>query len=213
MTQYRFRLTGVPPDQAIKLIEVDPNQSIAEIKKSVQREYKLNPILAIQFIFKGKVLPDNLKFAKIGIHPKKDVITVMATQAGGANKLEMILKELNENGNFRASLFSTDTGLVLASQKAADIDDRIVAAMSASLSEAAFKAAEDMGLSDFSSMVIKFKEDYIICRSINIKEGTNFILAILSKLPESEDVEKYFSQLLNWAVDNSANDLEKLASI
>ena len=93
MTQYRFRLTGVPPDQAIKLIEVDPNQSIAEIKKTVQREYKLNPILAIQFIFKGKVLPDQLKFAKIGIHPKKDVIifekfllnceTVMATQAGG----------------------------------------------------------------------------------------------------------------------------------
>jgi len=73
----------VPPDQAIKLIELDPNQSIAEIKKTVQREYKLNPILAIQFIFKGKVLPDNLKFAKIAIHPKKDVITVMATQAGG----------------------------------------------------------------------------------------------------------------------------------
>jgi len=93
LTQYRFRLTGVPPDQAIKLVEVDPNQSIAEIKKTVQREYKLNPILAIQFIFKGKVLPDQLKFAKIGIHPKKDVIifenfllfceTVMATQAGG----------------------------------------------------------------------------------------------------------------------------------
>ncbi len=61
LTQYRFRLTGVPPDQAIKEIEVDPNQSIAEIKKSVQREYKLNPILAIQFIFKGKVLPDDLK--------------------------------------------------------------------------------------------------------------------------------------------------------
>ena len=83
ITQYRFRLTGVPPDQAIKLIELDPNSSIAEIKKTVQREYKLNPILAIQFIFKGKVLPDQLKFSKIGIHPKKDVITVMATQAGG----------------------------------------------------------------------------------------------------------------------------------
>ena len=41
MVQYRFRLTGVPPDQAIKLIEVDPNQSLAEIKKSVQKEYKL----------------------------------------------------------------------------------------------------------------------------------------------------------------------------
>ncbi|GAB4317182.1 MAG: hypothetical protein Kow0069_19780 [Promethearchaeota archaeon] len=83
MPQYRFRLTGMPPDRAIKLIEVDPNQSVAEIKKLVQREYKINPLLAIQFIHKGKVLPDNLKFAKVGVHPKKDVITAMAMQAGG----------------------------------------------------------------------------------------------------------------------------------
>ena len=81
--QYRFRLTGVPPDQAIKMIEVDPNHTIAEVKKNVQKEFKLNPILSIQFIYRGKVLPDNIKFAKIGIHPKKDVVTVMATSAGG----------------------------------------------------------------------------------------------------------------------------------
>ncbi|MHA1689503.1 MAG: ubiquitin-like protein [Promethearchaeota archaeon] len=83
MTEYRFRLTGVPPDQAIKTIDLDAEQTVGEIKKQVQKEYKLNPILATQFIFKGKVLPDDLKFSKIGIHPKKDVITVMATQAGG----------------------------------------------------------------------------------------------------------------------------------
>ena len=83
MVEYRFRLTGVPPDQAIKLIELDPNHSVADLKRSVQKEYKLNPILAIQFIFKGKVLPDKLTFSKVGVHPKKDVITVMATQAGG----------------------------------------------------------------------------------------------------------------------------------
>ncbi|UYP46089.1 hypothetical protein NEF87_002374 [Candidatus Lokiarchaeum ossiferum] len=83
MAQFRFRLTGVPPDQAIKLIDVDTGNTIAEIKKEVQKAYKLNPILAIQFIFKGKVIPDNLKFAKVGVNPKTDVITVMATQAGG----------------------------------------------------------------------------------------------------------------------------------
>ena len=83
MPQFKFRLTGVPPDQAIKMIEIDPDKPISEIKKSVQQEYKLNPILAIQFIYKGKVLPDNIKFNKVGIHPKKDIITVMATQAGG----------------------------------------------------------------------------------------------------------------------------------
>ncbi len=83
MAEFRFRLTGVPPDQAMKNIEIDPEKSVGEIKKSVQQEYKLNPILAIQFIYKGKVLPDNIKFNKVGIHPKKDIITVMATQAGG----------------------------------------------------------------------------------------------------------------------------------
>jgi hypothetical protein len=83
MVNYRFRLTGVPPEQAIKLIELDPNKTVREVKKNVQQEYKLNPILAIQFIFKGKVLPDAMKISKVGIHPKKDVITVMATQAGG----------------------------------------------------------------------------------------------------------------------------------
>ena len=83
MTSYRFRLTGVPPDQAVKVIELDHNKTVQEVKKTVQQEYKLNPVLAIQFIFKGKVLPDGMKLSKVGIHPKKDIITVMATQAGG----------------------------------------------------------------------------------------------------------------------------------
>ncbi|MFX1395621.1 MAG: ubiquitin-like domain-containing protein [Promethearchaeota archaeon] len=83
MIPYRFRLTGVPPDRAMKQIAINPNHSIGEIKKDIKKQYKLNPILAIQLIFKGKVLLDNLKFSKTGIHPKKDVITVMATQAGG----------------------------------------------------------------------------------------------------------------------------------
>ena len=83
MAQYRFRLTGVPPDQAIKLIEIDPGQTVGAIKKIVQKEYKLNPILDIQFIFNGTVLDPEKKFSKIGINAKTDIVTVMATQAGG----------------------------------------------------------------------------------------------------------------------------------
>ncbi len=75
----------MPPDQAIKLIEVDQNLLINDIKKIIKHQYKLNPILDINFIFKGKVLPEQLRFSKIGIHPKKDVITVMARQQGGAH--------------------------------------------------------------------------------------------------------------------------------
>ena len=129
------------------------------------------------------------------------------------SRLEMVLKELNENGNFRASLFSTSSGLVLASQKATDIDDRVVAAMGSLLSDAAYAASREMGLTEVSSMKIKYKDDFIVCRNLIVGNDTEFILAVLSKLPESEEVEKYYDQLLDWAEQNSKPDLEKLASI
>jgi len=82
--KYKFRLAGVPPNQAIQLVDIVPNSSIADLKKSVIRSYKLNPILAIQFIYKGKILPDNLKCSMVGgVHTKRDVITVMGIMEGG----------------------------------------------------------------------------------------------------------------------------------
>ncbi len=130
------------------------------------------------------------------------------------SRLDIVLKELNTNGNFRASLFSTNTGLVLASQKEEGIDDRTVAAMGSLLSDAAYKAAEEMSLTDMVSMKIKYKEDYILCRNITVIETqTTFTLAVLSKLPGSDEHEKYFDQLLDWAIDNSYPDLQKLSSI
>lgn len=83
MLKVRFRLTGVPPDQSIKLIDIDESEKIDEIKKSIQKEYKLNPILTIQLIYKGKVVDGSLTFKKLNLNPKVDVITIMATQAGG----------------------------------------------------------------------------------------------------------------------------------
>ncbi|GAH46304.1 unnamed protein product [marine sediment metagenome] len=130
------------------------------------------------------------------------------------NRLELVLKELNDNGNFRASLFATSTGLVLASQKEEGIDERVVAAMGSLLSDSAYKAAEELDLSDIESMKIKYKDDYIQMRNMIMPDNKNqFLLAILSKAPESDDVERYFDQLLDWAVDNSQDDLEKLSSL
>ncbi len=130
------------------------------------------------------------------------------------NRLELVLKELNDNGNFRASLFATSTGLVLASQKEEDIDERVVAAMGSLLSDSAYKAAEELNLSDIESIRIKYKDDYIIMRNIILSDKKNqFLLAVLSKLPESDDVERYFDQLVDWAVENSQADLDKLSSL
>ena len=91
--------------------------------------------------------------------------------------------------------------------------------MGSLLSDAAYSAAQELGLgskdvSDMTQMKIFFKEDYIICRNLTMADNkTQFTLAILTKLPDSDDVEKYFDQLLDWAEDNSKADLEKLASI
>jgi predicted regulator of Ras-like GTPase activity (Roadblock/LC7/MglB family) len=125
----------------------------------------------------------------------------------------LVLKELNDNGNFRASLFATSAGLVLASQKEDDIDERVVAAMGSLLSDAAYKASEEIGLSDVMSVKIKYKEDFIIMRNMIMNKNTEFLLAILTKLPESEEIEKYTDQLLDWAEENSRADLEKLSTI
>lgn len=129
------------------------------------------------------------------------------------NRLELVLKELNENGNFRASLFATSTGLVLASQKEEGIDERVVAAMGSLLSDAAYKASEEIGLTDVMSVKIKYKEDFIIMRNIIMKKDIEFLLAVLTKLPESEEIERYTDQLLDWAEENSRADLEKLSTI
>ncbi|MHA2281094.1 MAG: roadblock/LC7 domain-containing protein [Promethearchaeota archaeon] len=128
-------------------------------------------------------------------------------------RLDLVLKELNDNGNFRASLFATSAGLVLASQKEEDIDPRVVAAMGSLLSDAAYKASEEIGLTDVMSMKIKYKEDFIIMRNIIINKDTEFLLAVLTKLPESEEIEKYTDQLLDWAEENSRADLEKLSTL
>ena len=130
------------------------------------------------------------------------------------SRLDQVLKELNDNGNFRASLFATNAGLVLASQKSEDIDERVVAAMGSLLSDAASNASEEMNLSELSSIKIKYSEDFIICRNIIMPDKkTQFILAVLSKGPESNEIESYYDQLLDWAVENATPDLEKLSSI
>lgn len=85
----QFKLLGTPPDRAIKLIEVAPNQTIWEIKKDVMRAYRLNPILGINLVFKKELIKDNITIDKIVINPVKDIISVMVAQAGGGNKREM----------------------------------------------------------------------------------------------------------------------------
>jgi len=129
------------------------------------------------------------------------------------SKIERVLMELNENGGFKASLFSTPAGLLLASQKTEEIDEKTLAAMGSLLTDAAFKAQEELNLSDLDTLRIRFTDDLIIMKNIILSNGAHFILSIISKAPESKDVDKYYDDLLDWAVNNSKEELRKLSSI
>ncbi len=85
--------------------------------------------------------------------------------------------------------------------------------MGSLLSDTASKVGEELSLnSELESIKVLFKEFLIICRNIEI-EKTLFILAVLAPVPESQEIEKYYDQLLDWAEENSLAELKSLASI
>lgn len=85
--------------------------------------------------------------------------------------------------------------------------------MGSLLSDTASKVGEELSLkSELESIKVLFKEFLIICRNIEI-EKTLFILAVLAPVPESQEIEKYYDQLLDWAEENSLTELRNLASI
>lgn len=78
----QFRFAGLRPDRAIKLIHVGRNHSISEIKNNIKKEYKINPILDIQLIYKGRVLLNSFQLNSSKI-PTNAEILIMHILLGG----------------------------------------------------------------------------------------------------------------------------------
>jgi len=126
--------------------------------------------------------------------------------------LQQILEEINERGKFRASLFATGDGLVLASARNPSLNEKVVAAMGSLLAEAAEKAKQEINLSEMISVKILYKDGLLLCRQIPVKK-TGFLLAVLADVPAGDDFEKYNDDLLKWAVENSKKLLEDLSEL
>ncbi|MCP4764213.1 MAG: roadblock/LC7 domain-containing protein [archaeon] len=126
-------------------------------------------------------------------------------------RLTEILKTLNTNG-FKACIFALKDGLPLASQKDEGINEKIVAAMGAMLSDTGERAKQDLGLSDMVSIKIIYKDAGILCRNIQAGD-TYYLLAGLINKPDTPEMEKYLEDLFEWAVENSLPVLQKLGSL
>lgn len=127
-------------------------------------------------------------------------------------KLQDILEEVNKRGNFRASVYSTDEGLVLASNQNPQISEAKVGAMAILLAEAAKRAEVEVGMSNFKFIKIAYGNGVIMCRAIDI-QNKPFLLAVLTDTPPGDEYAKYYDQLLDWAGDNGRDALLELLAL
>ncbi|MHA1844259.1 MAG: ubiquitin-like protein, partial [Promethearchaeota archaeon] len=73
-----FQMLGLPHEQAFKTITISPNQTVEDIKRIILKEFRLNPLIDIQLLFRGKVLSELNNINDFKISPEEDTITVMA---------------------------------------------------------------------------------------------------------------------------------------
>ena len=127
--------------------------------------------------------------------------------------LNEILKTLSENG-FKASCFANSDGLILASTKSAETNEKVIGAMVAMLSDAAEKAKQEINLDSLISMKIKYKDATILSRQIVIENSpTQFLLAALAPPASNDEIDKYQDELIGWALQNAYAPLKKLVDL
>ncbi|MHA1820175.1 MAG: roadblock/LC7 domain-containing protein [Promethearchaeota archaeon] len=126
-------------------------------------------------------------------------------------RLNEILKQLINSG-FKACIFSLKDGLPLASMNSEGVNEKMVAAMSAMLADTAERAKQDLNLSDMEYIKIMYKDSCILCKNIIVGD-TSYLLAALVDRPETDEVDKYNEQLMEWAYENGRPILEKLGSL
>jgi predicted regulator of Ras-like GTPase activity (Roadblock/LC7/MglB family) len=127
-------------------------------------------------------------------------------------KLTDILEEINKRGNFRASVFATDEGLVLASNRNPQISEAKVGAMATLLAESAHRAESEVEMKMFKFLKISYGNGIIMCRALDVL-GKTFLLAVLADPPANEEYSKYNDQLMDWAGDNGRDALVELLTL
>jgi hypothetical protein len=80
MVNYLFKLMGVMSETAEKMIDVETNDTVQDVKEKLRQAYKLAPIFTIELLVDGAKLVDRHMFNRIGINPKKQKILVIVTR-------------------------------------------------------------------------------------------------------------------------------------
>lgn len=127
-------------------------------------------------------------------------------------EMEAILMKLNEYGNFRSSVITTQTGEVLGSYSD-DKDEALINILAPKLTKFAFEMDAIEKLSESLNFKLKFQEEYIIIKKLVFpKIKDHYLLIILSELPESKDIDTYHEQILEWAMKALLPEFKKMTT-
>lgn len=128
------------------------------------------------------------------------------------SRLMEILKQLTENG-YKAVVFALKDGLPIASKSTGTMNEKMVAALGAMLSEASERAKEDLGLLDLEYFKTIYSDGCILCQNIKTSSGKVYLLIGFTNKPENHEVDKYNNDLFDWAVENALPILEDLSNL
>ncbi|MFX1499135.1 MAG: hypothetical protein ACFFBH_16585 [Promethearchaeota archaeon] len=68
-------------------------------------------------------------------------------------------------------------------------------------------------MSDLETLIVMYKAHYFVIRVIKVEEEKYYILSILANYPVLKEMEYYYQKLVEWGVDTSLEEMNKLSII
>lgn len=75
-------LYGAPPNGAKKDVVIDPHLTVGAVKAILKKQFNIMPLLAINLVWNGKVLPDSMPWGQLRI-PRSSTIGLITVVVGG----------------------------------------------------------------------------------------------------------------------------------
>lgn len=102
--------------------------------------------------------------------------------------LDRLLNLMNKTGNFKASLISTDQGLVISSATSMSTNQGTTAAMAPAIHATVTQVSEELGLGKIFDIVVRAEKGTLALRSFRVDDERFILTVIAPPLPPLNEV-------------------------
>ncbi|MFX0097317.1 MAG: roadblock/LC7 domain-containing protein [Candidatus Hodarchaeota archaeon] len=102
--------------------------------------------------------------------------------------LDELLNLMNRTGNFKASLISTDQGLVISSAVSATTNEGATAAMAPAIHATVAQVIQDLGMGRIYDIVVRSEKGTLVLKSFKVDDERFILTVIAPPLPPLNEV-------------------------